>query len=261
MDHTPDDLSRLCHGLAHEFSNVLTYLIPAISETSQCAHMLSALLGAPQGPEDPALRRLRAEFSPADLARVDRQLQLAGARLSLAFKDLRLCGASPGPGVPVDLHAALCQVLPGAGPGAAMPSIEVLEPPAPLLVHADPSLLGEALSRVLRAAVGWARTLHPPARICIRLEPRQGAARLIVALRGEKARLPSPECLLDMLCPSENGAERAERGLLGVLVAGRLLRLHGGALFAGPEPPGLDSEGGVALYAELPLVQGGPTSQ
>jgi hypothetical protein len=251
MNHTPDDLSRLCHGLAHEFSNILTYLIPAISESAQCFHMLSSLLAAPQEPEDPALRRLRAEFSPADLARIERQLQLAGGRLSLIFRDLRLCGASSGPGVPVDLHAALCQVLPDMGAGIALPPIEVLEPPAPVLVHADPSLLGEALSRLLRAAVGWARTLHPPAGVQIRLEPRQGMAHLIIALRGDKERLPSPECLLDMLCPSENGAERAERGLLGVLIAGRLLRLHGGTLSAGPEDA--EGGGGVALYAQLPL--------
>src|SRR5207302_1579810 len=126
MHTKPDDLYRVSRGLSHELSNVLTYLLPALSDSGQIIEILRGLVrdGSEAGTAA-AVGLLRREFSLADLERLDRQLQLGGQRISLMFRDLKVAYQPPGPLGPVDLWTGLCQVLPETG-GA--PTIELCGP-------------------------------------------------------------------------------------------------------------------------------------
>lgn len=261
------DLARVCRGLSHELSNILTFLLPALADAGRLQALMPEVLrqvdrtegdgGAAQGALAPlaaALRRLSSEFDERDIERMGRQLDLAGGRLSLVFRDLRRGYASvqPGTQIVVDLWEVLGDAVRDTDPPAV---VTLCHPEAPYLVRADPALLGEALRRVLRAAVGWSRMGHPQPAIRARLRRREQEAEVRVVLLGEPERLPPPDQLLEMLCPGETGALRAERGLLGVMLAEHLLAVHGGGLSAARVEEHDDR--GVAFLARLPLVTAG----
>ncbi|MCS6915780.1 MAG: hypothetical protein RMK29_15680 [Myxococcales bacterium] len=240
------DFVRLCRGLSHELSNVLTYFLPALSDMDQLVQQLVPLLAEAGGADDathPRLRQLAAQVPPEELQRTLRQLQLAGSRLQHMFRDLRLGFAAPGQSERVELRAALRQAAAGA---PAFLKLE--EQPDPVWVQGDGALLEAALGRLVRAAAAWAEASSTTARLSLWQDNRQ--AHIEALLAKGPAPLPAPEALLEMLCPAETGAVRAARGPLGVLVGAHLLRAHGGDLFARRQG------GGIALCAELPLAPG-----
>ncbi len=252
-----DEIPAMFRGMAHELSNVLTYLLPTIKEIG-CFHQdllrdPGVISGTPAGPVEGMIA--------ADVERMDRQLAMGGTRLSHFFRDLRLGSVplSPDRYQPVDLSAMLLGMARAVLP-AVVVAPDLWDGAPEVLVEADPALLEEAVARMLRAAVGWARAAQIPQPVEVSLSvlapgPAGGPGRALLRalLPGEQEVLPSPGNLLEMLCPSESGTQRSERGPLGILVGAHLLRIHGGDLHAIREP------GGVALCGELPLL--GPHSQ
>lgn len=245
MNSKHDPIALLCRGMAHEISNLLTFLLPAVREAGALHGELLGTLRSAPGPV-----ALAEHFGPDDIERLDRQLGLAGARLSHFHRDLRLAHAELAPEQvqPVDLYAVLRRLV-RAGPAQEAPvELEPMAPAsAPPIIQGDPQLVEEGLGRLVRAARGWARTVKIGVRLGLERSPDGTAARVTALLPGDPAALPAPEDLLAMLCPSESGAIRAERGPLGIVVGAHLLRLHGGNLFAER------GAAGVSLCAELPL--------
>ncbi len=247
--------------MAHELSNTLTFMLPTFQEVGSLHQDLLTLLSGDEERHSAMIdepRRfgrlaIEARVTPEDLLRMNRQLQLSESRLRRFHQDLRLGCAAPQPDQAgeVALHL-LVQAMASSplllSPPAKAPVLEIATPPA-TFVHGDPALLSEALARMLRAALGWARTVGPQQRVCLSLVPLPGdLSRLSALIPGDPARLPAPEHLLQMLCPSESGAQRAERGPLGIVIGAHLFRVHGGELLAQRQAEG------VALFCDLPRL-------
>lgn len=246
----------LCRGLAHELGNTLTFLLPLAHELGEVSRALdgaaeiavgvagSGSAGASVGGTGPIGDSGAApgagptdDGNSADLQRIGWQLRQGSERLSRLHRDLRLAYAediAPGRLIVVELRASAREVL-GSGEGEAV------------WVHAEPVALSESLRRLGRAAAGWAevRGLAPP---LLRVVRGAGVGRVEAVLVGPADRLPAPDTLLEVLCPAESGAVRAERGPLGIFVGRRLLQAQGGRLLAEAGPAG------VVLAAELPLA-------
>ncbi len=135
--------------------------------------------------------------------------------------------------------------------------LTVLQPPAKLLVDADPARLSQALMNLLSNA---AKYTDPGGTIEVRVVSEGGTA--LVAVRDNGMGIPPHrlETVFEMFSQEEPALSRAKGGLgIGLALTRRLVQMHGGSVNARSEGSGKGSE----FLVRIPLVgvQGQPEAQ
>jgi two-component system CheB/CheR fusion protein len=130
--------------------------------------------------------------------------------------------------------------------------LEVVAPPEPLVLEADPIRLVQLLTNLLHNA-----TKYTPAGGRIRLGWSREGGEAVVRLR-DSGRGIDPRLLphvFDAFVQAEQSLERTQGGLgVGLTVVRRLVQMHGGSVEAHSEGPGKGSE----FVVRLPLASGPP---
>jgi signal transduction histidine kinase/ActR/RegA family two-component response regulator len=146
--------------------------------------------------------------------------------------------------------------------------LEIVAPPAPGYVEADPARLEQVLANLLNNA---AKYTDPGGRITLTIESADGA--VVVRVRDTGVGI-APEMLprlFELFAQSPRSAGQAQGGLgIGLALVKRLVELHGGAveaysagpgqgsefvvrLPAAPSPPGASADGSAERAADRPV--------
>ncbi len=131
--------------------------------------------------------------------------------------------------------------------------VNVSVPDEPLLVHADPSRLQQAIGNVLQNAVRFS-----PQQSTIRVHAFEERGHAVLSVKDQGAGIP-PEALPKIFqLYTEAGGERkpSSEGLgIGLHVTKELVEAHGGTIEARSDGPGKGAE----FVLRLPLMAGAPS--
>lgn len=131
--------------------------------------------------------------------------------------------------------------------------VNVSVPDEPLLVHADPSRLQQAIGNVLQNAVRFS-----PQQSTIRVHAFEERGHAVLSVKDQGAGIP-PEALPKIFqLYTEAGGERkpSSEGLgIGLHVTKELVEAHGGTIEARSDGPGKGAE----FVMRLPLMAGAPS--
>lgn len=194
------------------------------------------------------LARQRSGDRPdAALERIEREAErldaLVGQILTLSRLD---AAGAPARREPVDLSELAASVAADAGfEAAAKRATVAVEAGEPVVVEGDPDALRSALENVVRNAVAYTRE-GTAVRVSV---ARAGhRAEVAVADRGEGVPESALASLFEPFFRVEEARERARGGAgLGLAIAARAVRLHGGEITARNLP-----SGGLEILLRLP---------
>ena len=238
-------------ALARDFNGMAARLDALVGSQRRMVRDVSHELRSPLARLRVALElaRQRAGASPdAALDRIEREAERLDAMVGQILTLSRLDAASaPARREPVDLAELAAEVAADAGFEAVARRVTVaVEAPAPVIVAVDADALRSALENVVRNAVAHTRE-GTAVRIAV---ARTGAgAEIAVADRGPGVPEAALGSLFEPFFRVEEARERARGGAgLGLAIAARAVRLHGGEIAARNLP-----EGGLEILLRLPV--------
>ena len=241
--------------LAHTFDRMAGRLDILVRSHKQLltdvSHELRSPLARLQAALGLARQRMAGAHQP-ELDRIERESErlneLIGQLLSLA----RLESGVQAPKMePFDLVEMIGNIITDAAMEAQTRHCEIqLSPAANLIIDGVPSLLHSAIENVVRNAVRYSAP-HTAVTISAVLEPRAGD-RVLVQVRDHGPGVPE-HMLSHVFEPfvrveDDRARQRGGHGL-GLAIAERAVRLHGGEISARNEP-----DGGLTVSILLPLV-------
>jgi two-component system sensor histidine kinase CpxA len=200
------------------------------------------------------LARQRAgEHAQPELDRMERETELLNELIGQLLSLARLeSGAEPPLREPVDVAELLEAVAADAAFEAHARSREVrLEKTARAVIAGNPSLLHSALENVLRNAVSYTDE-GSTVELSMERDPVQ-SGRLVIRVRDHGPGVPGEMLsrLFEPFVRAGDARDRATGGYgLGLAIADRAVRLHGGEMSARNEP-----DGGFSVLIYLPLEQ------
>lgn len=130
--------------------------------------------------------------------------------------------------------------------------VSVAVPDEPLMVHADPARLQQAIGNILQNAVKFS-----PQQSTIRVHAFEDAGQAVVSVKDEGSGIaPKDMPTIFQLNTEESGGNKPGAGGLGIglHVTKELVEAHGGTIEAKSEGPGKGAE--FVMY--LPLIVGAP---
>lgn len=222
---------RLLQDVSHELRSPLARLVVALELLRQRSDV----------PEAPEIERIELEA-----ARID---DLIGRILTLLRLETRTPTAEPS--ASVDLAGLVSDVASDAGFEAAAANRRVVVSTEPCLVKGDESMLRSAVENVIRNAIRYTAegtAVEVTLRVDVEVTGEHSVA--VVSVRDHGPGLPE-DALEDVFRPFyrvDDGRARQSGGAgLGLAIADRAIRLHGGtATAANP------ADGGLVIELRLP---------
>lgn len=223
---------RLLQDVSHELRSPLARLVVALELLRQRA-------GVPSAPE---IERIELEA-----ARID---ELIGRILALLR--LETATQATGPAARVDLAGLVSDVASDAEFEAAAANRRVVVSTEPCVVNGDESMLRSAVENVIRNAIRYTAE-GTAVEVTLRVDTDREHSVAIVSVRDHGPGVPE-DALEDVFRPFyrvDDGRARQSGGAgLGLAIADRAIRLHGGAATAANS-----SDGGLIIELRLPAVR------
>ncbi len=249
-------------AIAIENATLLRALREADKHKDEFLAMLAHELRNPLAPIQSAAQLLRAKGAPGpelEWARdvIDRQMrQLARlvddlldvARIRSGKMELRK--------EPVELALIVARAVEAGRPliDKAGHELTITLPPEPILLEADPARLTQVLLNLLNNA---AKYTDPGGRIWLTTERKDDGVLIRVKDTGIGIAADMLPRIFEMFTQADRSLERSQGGLgIGLMLAKRLVEMHGGTLHAHSEGAGKGSE----FVVRLPLVVRSPTA-
>ncbi len=245
-------------GLAHAFDDMASRLDALMSAQRQLLRDVSHELRSPLARVQVALGLARQRAGPgaaADLDRIEREADrlndLIGQLLSLVRME---AGEGVAERVPVALPAMLQDIVEDAAYEAGVRGCAVrLTQMVPAVVQGDAAMLHSALENVVRNAV---RHTAATSTVELSLQAQADAPGMVrIDIRDHGPGVPEDmlQRLFEPFFRVEDARDRASGGYgLGLAIAGRAVRLHGGTIAASNAPGG-----GLLVTIRLPARMAG----
>jgi two-component system sensor histidine kinase CpxA len=258
MGHRKDEVAELAHDFDHMAERLQTQIDAQRQLLSDVSHELRSPLARLQVALGLARQR-RPDRPMPELDRIEREAErlneLIGQLLSLA----RLESGNGTPDVqPVDLVELLHDIAEGADFEARARDRQVrVTHDSPAAIHADVSLLRSALENVVRNAVRY--TAENTAVTITVGHADEGDGRVRIRVRDHGPGVPQDRIgrLFKPFVRAGEARDRQSGGYgLGLAIAERAIRLHGGTITARNL-----TEGGFEVIIELPVDAALPSAQ
>jgi len=198
------------------------------------------------------LRQRAGESMPAELERIEREVERLDALIGQVLLLSRLADESDFKARPLSLTVLLADLVNDARYEAASSRRRVvLKAPDELMIVADQRLLRSAFDNVIRNALAHCRE-----QVSIELEdPPDPAADVALSIQDDGPGVPPAELerIFEPFVSLAGKLSGRQGSGIGLAIARRAVQLHGGSIVATLPP-----EGGLRLGIRLPRVAGRP---